>query len=259
MAPIKLEDKLKDKLESRSLQPSADAWNSLSDRLDKEEDRNNIKLFWWLGIAASILGVILVTTQFYKTNEVTKELPVIVDTKTEDQRNSEPVNTEKHFIITEEKNDIIEDARTTEVASVSNTNAVEKQDRVKKNYSSSQPEKEQVLVASQEVTKTKISEDKPVKTLTHEELKVIEVVDVIKQLQSSESSVSDKEIDSLLKQAQREILKQLIYDETTRTVNAEALLQDVEVELEQSFRDKVFEALRSGYDSVKTAVAERNN
>jgi hypothetical protein len=87
----------------------------------------------------------------------------------------------------------------------------------------------------------------------------MEVVAEIKQLQTNESSVSDEEIDSLLKQAQREILKQQIYDETTRTVNADNLLQDVEMELEQSFRDKVFEALKSSYSSVKTAVAERRN
>ena len=45
----------------------------------------------------------------------------------------------------------------------------------------------------------------------------------------------------------------------TRTVDANALLQDVEEDLQQSFRSKVFEALQSGYESVITAVAERNN
>jgi len=58
MAPIKFEDKLKDKLESRSLQPSEDAWNTLANKLDKEEEKNNNTRFWWLGIAASIIGVI---------------------------------------------------------------------------------------------------------------------------------------------------------------------------------------------------------
>ena len=42
-------------------------------------------------------------------------------------------------------------------------------------------------------------------------------------------------------------------------VDAEALLENVEAELDQSFRNKVFEAIKSSYNSVKTAVAQRND
>lgn len=262
MAPIKFEDKLKDKLENRTLQPSADAWNTLADRLDKEDNNNNNTRFWLLGIAASVLGVILVTTQFYKTTEVTKDLPIIVDTNSNTQKDSklikEPITT-NDYLTTSEKKENIEIINTTEVASMSNNTTDEKQKSTKKGKAVLPLEKPKSHVASQEKSKPELQKNSPVKVLSQEELKIIEVVDVIKQLQSSESSVSDREIDSLLKQAQREILKQKIFDETTKTVNAEALLQDVEVELEQSFRDKVFEALKSSYNSVKTAVAERRN
>ena len=263
MAPIKFEDKLKDKLENRSLQPSEDAWSTLANRLDKEEEKNNNTRFWWLGIAASIIGVILITTQFYKTTEDVKDLPVIVDTKTSTQSDSEVVkepNVNANILTnSEETNEIIERVNTTEVASVSNTKAIDNQKHNKIEKRKEQLQELQNVFASKEKSTPERIENSPVKTLNQEELKIIEVVDVIKQLQESESSVSDKEIDSLLKQAQREILKQRIFDETTRTVNADALLQDVEVELEQSFRDKVFEALKSSYNSVKTAVAERRN
>lgn len=262
MAPIKFEDKLKDKLENRSLHPSEDAWSTLANKLDKEDDKNNSTKFWWLGIAASIIGVILITTQFYKTTEEVKDLPIIVDTKTSTQSDSEVVkgpNVNANILTNfEEKKDIIESLNSTEVASVSNTKVVENQKHIANKKRKQPQELKNVFVSKEQSTPQRI-ENSPVKTLTQEELKIIEVVDVIKQLQGSESSVSDKEIDSLLKQAQREILKQRIFDETTRTVNADALLQDVEVELEQSFRDKVFEALKSSYNSVKTAVAERRN
>ena len=42
-------------------------------------------------------------------------------------------------------------------------------------------------------------------------------------------------------------------------IDASDLLQDVEADLDQSFRDKVFKTLKSSYYSVKTAVADRNN
>ncbi|WP_435412270.1 hypothetical protein [Psychroserpens mesophilus] len=263
MAPIKFEDKLKDKLENRSLQPSEDAWSTLANRLDKEEDKNSNTRFWWLGIAASIIGVILITTQFYKSTEEVKDLPVVVDTKAMPQRDSGVVN-DAHVIDnvltnSEEKNNIVETENATNIAAVSSNKANQNQKSDRKENGTEQSEELQSIVASQEKSTPERVGNNQVKTLTQEELKIIEVVDVIKQLQASESSVSDKEIDSLLKQAQREILKQRLFDETTRTVSADALLQDVEVELEQSFRDKVFEALKSSYNSVKTAVAERRN
>ena len=50
-----------------------------------------------------------------------------------------------------------------------------------------------------------------------------------------------------------------MFNESTGVVNAHALLQDVEDDLEQSFRSKVFQALKENYITVKTAVAQRNN
>ncbi|MCB0382551.1 MAG: hypothetical protein KDD05_04425 [Psychroserpens sp.] len=262
MAPIKFEDKLKDKLENRSLEPTADAWKTLSNRLDKEDKKKSTIKFWWLGIAAGILGIIFFTTQFYKTPESFNELPTVVNAKTEAPKDSktisEPLNSKDALISSDENEERVDIATTetnSEYMNVSNTALKES----KKKAITGQPKDTQNLIASNENSNIVTKDTIRIKTLSQEELKVIEVVDVIKQLQAGETLVTDKEIDSLLNQAQREILKQRLFDETTRTVNADALLQDVEVELEQSFRDKVFEALKSSYNSVKTAVAERRN
>ena len=265
MAPINFEDKLKNKLENRSLQPSPDAWNSLADRLDKEDKKNNNARFWWIGIAASVLGVILITTQFYKNTPDTEVSPIMVETKPSKQTDMElitdPVAIDKIVSNSKKEDENVEVTNANEVVSVSNNKSTEVQKPVLKEKAIAimQLEEPQEVIASREDSKPQVNDNFQVKVLSQEELKIIEVVDIIKQLQTNESSVSDKEIDSLLKQAQREILKQNIYDETTRTVDANALLQDVEVELDHSFRDKVFEALKSGYSSVKTAVAERRN
>ncbi|WCO02170.1 hypothetical protein [Psychroserpens ponticola] len=262
MAPIKFEDKLKDKLENRTLEPTLAAWNTLADRLDKEEKTNNNTRFWWIGIAASIVGVILVTTQFYKSSTTEDVLPIVVETNTGTQSETElipePNPVENIVTNTALENKNTEKINATKVASASNNKTLNTQKVVKEKKNLLQEEPENVM-ASVQNDKTKRNDNSPVEVLSNEDLKIIEVVNVIKQLQTNESSVTDKEIDSLLKQAQREILKQRIYDETTRTVDADALLQDVEVELEQSFRDKVFKALKSSYTSVKTAVAERRN
>jgi hypothetical protein len=247
MAPIKFEDKLKERLESRTLQPSSEAWKTLSDRLDQEDKRNNRRLFWWLSIAASMIGVIFVSTQFFKT-ETIKEVPIVLETTTENKSDLKPImestNTDEVVVNSEESKEKIE------MISLYNNQAPEPK------KAQLQIETQKEFVVSQDNPKDVI---KPVKVLTVEELKIIEVVTEIERLQAGETSITDQEIDALLKQAQREILKQRILDEGSLAVNAELLLQDVEVELEQSFREKVFEALKSSYNSVKTAVAERRN
>jgi len=71
-------------------------------------------------------------------------------------------------------------------------------------------------------------------------------------------AVTDAEVDSLLLQAQQDILKENLFN-TDNSVNAMALLTEVEDELDQSFRDQIFESLKTGFLKVRTAVADRNN
>ena len=99
----------------------------------------------------------------------------------------------------------------------------------------------------------------PVNNSDFEQAKLNEVVTEINKLKTENPAVTDDEIDSLLKQAEREILTNKLNILNTRTVDVNSLLQDVETDLEQSFRSKVFEALINNYETVKTAVAERNN
>ena len=76
-------------------------------------------------------------------------------------------------------------------------------------------------------------------------------------LESKNTEVTDTEIDSLLRQAQREILEDKIFGKDN-TVDAIALLADVEKELDKSFRDEIFDALKDGFIKVRTAVADRD-
>jgi len=106
---------------------------------------------------------------------------------------------------------------------------------------------------------TKPNTEKTAEVLSFEDQKVKDVVAQIQQLQKDNKEVTTEEIDALLELAHKEITIQKLYNEATNKVDANALLQSVEDDLEQSFRAKVFDAIKSGYESVKTAVAERNN
>ena len=260
MAPIKQEEQMKDKLEKRSLQPSPEGWSTLANRLDAEQKKKNSSLFWWLGIAASIVGIVFMTALYFNGNSGENSIPTVVDTQDNvmQQKNQEKIEmpTANEKVAVEEvvptKNILSE----TKPKSLRNTSSSDKNQITNK-----LPQEEAIAQIEQtpsEETSEKVPELKKA-TLTFEEQKIQEVVAQINDLKSNGNLVSDVEIDNLLKKAQKEILSNRLNNETTRMVDANALLQDVEEDLQQSFRSKVFKALQSGYESVKTAVAERNH
>ncbi len=87
--------------------------------------------------------------------------------------------------------------------------------------------------------------------------KIAEVVAQVALLEQA-AQLTDSEVDSLLLIAQQDILRQRIFN-GDKTVDAMALLTEVEDELDQSFRDQIFQSLKTGFLKVKTAVADRNN
>ena len=258
MAPIKFEEQLKEKLEKRTIQPSPEAWNALADRLDHHDKHKNTRSFWWLGIAASIVGIILVSTFVFKGSETKSNTPIIVDIESNEDVNGNDKISED--IIVSQQETLAETKMETTISQEEQTTP--KVDKPSVTKSSKAPIITNEAVASNDLKQQEqIQKEQEVivNTSDFEKEKLNAVVAEITRLQAENQEVSEAEIDSLLKQAEREILTNKLKNSNTRTVDANALLQDVEADLEQSFRTRVFEALLNNYETVKTAVAERNN
>ncbi|WP_204346977.1 hypothetical protein [Psychroserpens algicola] len=264
MAPVKFENKIKDKLETRTIQPSDAAWDTLSSQLNTESKKQKRSMYFYFGIAASIVGVLVVTTLFFKSSEDQTIIPQVVETPVKVKQQEPMTHTsENDVVITADSKQIDMEvnqrymipqkessAQNKHVANVSEDKHTNQSITTIKTHNTG-------IVANVPVETVK--EPVSINELTFEEAKAIEVVERIKSIEVENGTVTDAEIENLLKQAEKEILRQRIYNETTRTVDADALLQDVEDDLEQSFRTRVFETLKSSYKTVKTAVAERNN
>ncbi len=254
MAPIKFEENIKEKLDKRTIKPSTDAWTKLSKRLDNREEKRGKKAFWWLGIAASIIGVLLVGSQFFKSSSLEPITPKIVVTPE---------------VVKQDETDKIITKNIDELKEVSEEIKFEeekKANQIKKETIIVQPSlvKENVAIAKEnDVPRLKKesfeSEENILENLSFEDLKVKDLVAEIKKLKDNNAVVNDEVIDALLAEAQKEIALEQLYNDSTGIVDANLLLLDVEEELDQSFRNKVFEALKSSYNSVKTAVAQRND
>ena len=77
-------------------------------------------------------------------------------------------------------------------------------------------------------------------------------------LENESIQVTDAEVDSLLRVAQFDILKEKVFQDNGK-VDAMALLIEVEDEIDQSFRDRIFKKLKDGLFKARTAIANRNN
>lgn len=261
MAPIKFEENIKDKLEKRTLSPSSEGWSKLSERLDAEDNKSKKPLFWWISIAAGILIMIAVSIPFFSTPDSEIVLPQIVDEELiEQQLINEALKLNQKESVEVVVEDKSLDDKKEDLPTVNKFNKIDYKKSVNK-----KSESQNQLVNTDKLEKKRMDLNQE-EQLNNEALSLLEeaklkiaVVDAIVALKSEKSSVTDREIDSLLKMASKELFKQNIQTESTRTVDANSLLISVEDEMGQSFRSKVFEALSESYGTVKTAVANRNN
>ena len=91
------------------------------------------------------------------------------------------------------------------------------------------------------------------------ELDKTAISQAIDNLNTANDAKLNREVDSLLKVASKELTKNNAIKDALKTVDANTLLDEVQDEMGQSFRSKVYEVLKDSYKTVKTAVAQRNN
>ena len=263
MAPIKFEEQLKDKLEKRSLSPSSDSWSKLSDRLDAEEKKSKKPLYWWLSIAAGLVLLVAISIQFIKTDQTESAMPTVVEEENKNN-NSENFETpifkvEKEKVIVKSNPDEAKTESKKEDSEILNEpEIIDYKKPVQNNteYKLAQFENK----TNQKTTPEKIEKNQELQKSISEELLIKDAVaNALQNLNTQNANVTDREVDSLLKLASKELVKEKILKETSKTVDANRLLMSVQDEMGQSFRSKVFEALKESYETVKTAVAERNN
>lgn len=236
MAPTKFEKHIKDKLEKRSIQPSDNAWNRLESRLDTSTKQHNTKPWLWIGVAASIVGVFLVVSQFFNQSKTETIAPTIVVTPHATKQE------ESTKVVLEKKQEI----NKVEITKQQDSKLQPKQIIVKTKVNLIAKDEQPITSTTQVVPKkdsdSKANNIKPIElnqeALSFEDQKIQDVVAQVQSLKNRNNTVTDAEIEALLQQAQKEIRLKQLYNENTGIVDARLLLDDVEQELDQSFRGK---------------------
>ena len=257
MAPYKLEDNIREKLESRELKPSAKAWEKLEAKLDAEQPKKKTVL--WYYVAASFIGILILSSVFFtNTIEIKDEIVTesidkkIIENDLKIIPNSEDaqkiVSTENNLKVNQVQENKKKEKSQSNSNSIQTSPGLPMSTGTKKSEIDKRIDKTKVLANTEN---EKSLEEVPINT------KVEEFVASVKELQHNHNEVSITEVEDLLNKARREIQTQKILN--APKVDATALLQDVEWELEKSFRDKVFDALGEGFIKIRTAVIERND
>ena len=248
---MKWEDNIKETLEKRTIKPSDTSWNALADRLGKTDKKKGKVMYLWMGVAASVVAIIFTITLFFNNNSTEIQKPVLVDReeKVDDLKiPMEKLPAQEYLVKTQQDLESLElfQENTSKRKPLKEQNI---ETPMQENLILVENKKEESLQSLEIIPQREILEDQ----------KVSEIVAQIQDLKSKGQTVTETDIDALLHQAQKEIAYQSILQKGHATVDANALLQDVESDLQQSFRNKIFEALRNSYETLKTAVAERHN
>ena len=234
MEPNNLENLIKEKLNSREIQPSSQAWDRLDAMLSSTETKKKKSYFNWWAIAASFVGFVAVGTYFYNQNTI--------------EINSNPVVTIENKIQKEEldveNKTIPQDIINSEKSLKQNAKGivqVEKNGHVNRNNNRSNDN-----ASSNVAHQIKINEEKMAS--------VILSTDKSEQI-TSQVRPNSLEIDELLASVEKSPNSKT----ANLKINSMALLNEVNSELEMTFREKALIEITKKYKAAKIALTNRNN
>ncbi|MAZ28096.1 MAG: hypothetical protein CL868_13605 [Cytophagaceae bacterium] len=253
MAPIKFEENIKRKLDERKINPSASAWAKIEGQLQGQE--HGAKKYPWLWMAASIAALLVIATLFFSRQ---RETPAIQEPQLVETQVKQPQVKKENVLVPMESKTQVADNETTDMQKTTEPviNQVISPQRVEKLNIEKQ---EETTIAENPPLEEEINKLKSPAFENEVNTKVREVIASVEHLEKRGAAVSDAEIDSLLKAAQQDIVREHMFIDNDRRVSATALLEEVEQELDPSFRDRVFEALKNGFNQAREALATRNN
>jgi len=247
----KLEQKIKKELEQRTIAPSAGSWDKLSSQLETQ-DKKKGGYKWYLGIAASFLAGILIASFFGNGNETEVQ---VVNTQEKTTPNSASEKQENIFSTEIEGELVYDTQRLKEIvgelpgqkeADIQKAPKVKAQkENINKNKRLAKAEKKSFAASDLKKQKDLIAAEDSEKT-EHE-------LEMNENQSALLAQVEDKEIDELLENARRNVRLRQFSNPYAR-VSAKELLQNIEVEDKESFKEKIFLALETGFQHVKSSV-----
>ena len=225
MGSNKLEKQIREKLEAREIQPSAQSWDRLNAMLSIQEEKKTRRILPWLSVAASFL--VLSGLGYHIVNQNKQKIIEIKDQPSVVEMHQESAEME----LKEEKRN--SEKLPKAVAAIS------------------KPEVEGSEEKFISVKKTHHKENQKVAALGAASSRIISVVEPEK-----ESVAIKQEVDAEYLLAQVEKNKTELKSKVK--VDPKDLLTQVDGEIELTFRQKVMRTIKKNYQETKVAISTRN-
>jgi hypothetical protein len=225
MEPNKIDTQIKDKLNNRTIPPSASSWNRLDEKLSSSEKNKSIKKYNWIAIAAAVvvffgLGIFYTTTPT-SNPQIDKSIPVVKigQTKNDSQLAIASIAVEKQSPILVQ----------------TNTNKINTKTIIREKKNIQELEPIQKIVAQEIAPNSETTQPANYKYLSPEAL-LNEIQTVQKAITTNIKTVSKNKI----------------------KINATTLLSGVEKELDSVYRETTLDKLNKNFNKIKTVIANRN-
>jgi hypothetical protein len=225
MEPNKIDTQIKDKLNNRTIPPSASSWDRLDAMLNSTEKYKPIKKYNWIAVAAAVV-VFLGLGIFYTTTPTS---------------NTQNDNSSSIVTVNEPKNDFAAPSATIAVEKQSpilvqtNSNKINVKTKITEEKRSQELEPIQKIVAQEIATNPKASPPTNYKYMSPEAL--------LNEIQTGQKAITTN-----IKTVSKNKIK----------INATTLLSGVEKELDSVYRETTLDKLNKNFNKIKTVIANRN-
>ena len=249
MEPYKIEKQLREKLNKREIQPSAQAWDRLDAMLSVAEEKTTKRSFGWLYIAASILVFISVGMYFYNQENPklnTNETIVVNENEMDSNTiNSTTVAEKESEVSSIKRQSSNHQANNKSIITINHKSIIAQTDKSltpsEANQKTNNPSS---IINKEKAIEYQNSSDVALKNLPKIMTSDKEIV-VVKSLTTNQDELASVDV------------KKSVNISKVK-VNANSLLSEVDGELELTFREKVFKKATKNYQEVKVALTNRN-
>lgn len=245
MEPNNIENQIREKLNNRAIQPSAQSWDRLDAMLSITEEKKTKRSFGWLYIAATLLVFVSVGTFFYNQDgtKINTNKTIVVN---ENVKDSVKYNAVADKEIPIKKQQSVDERNNTSTA-VKNQSSIIAQANQKTN---SNP-----IINTRGIAERSVAKEKEIEFQNSTDVALKNFPKIIspdKEIVIVKSTISNQDAVASVDVKKSESISKV-------KVNANSLLSEVDGELELTFRDKVLKRVNKNYKEVKVALANRNN
>jgi len=253
MAPIKFEEHIKEKLDEREIQPSAGSWDKLNASLDSSETRKSHNK-WWISAAAAVM-VLLISSLLFVNQQDQNSNPVVetpVENNTIDNSDNFKFDEPAQLASEEVKKEV--QPKTEKPVNNGSESTLIVSEKIKSDNAerlASNSTNERSVLES--VSITPASEKQKLSAEFNDKKQAL--LAMISENEKESASVTEAEVDALLAEALKQIGEQP--GNIQPEIEAGVLLADAEDEVYESFKEKVFELVKTGYQKASIAVSNK--